>query len=151
MFSRLREILAPQEAQPAEPDPELLKIATCAVLLEAAGADDEFAPEECERIIAMLRERFALDQNEAEELVQAAEQRRAETFDLWQFTNEINQSCSPDEKVRVIEEVWRVIFADGTLDGHEDYLVHKLARLLNLNHPQLIKAKMAVLEELKGQ
>ena len=48
------------------------------------------------------------------------------------------------EEMEVIEEVWRVIFADGTLDGHEDYLVHKLAKLLNLTHPQLIEAKMKV-------
>ncbi|MCP4642028.1 MAG: hypothetical protein GY851_16415, partial [bacterium] len=51
---------------------------------------------------------------------------------------------------QIIEEVWRVIFADGRLDGHEDYLVHKLARLLNLNHPQLIAAKVKVMEESKG-
>jgi len=44
--------------------------------------------------------------------------------------------------MHIIEEVWRVIYADGTLEAHEDYLVHKLAKLLNLNHPQLIKMKM---------
>src|SRR5690606_16761152 len=50
----------------------------------------------------------------------------------------------------ILREVWRVIYADGTLDGHEDYLVHKLAKLLNLNHPMLIEAKMAVLREIRG-
>ena len=54
------------------------------------------------------------------------------------------KASSPAEKRQIIEEVWRVIYADGALDAHEDYLVHKLAKLLNLNHPQLIEAKMTV-------
>ena len=119
-------------------------------MLEAAGADNEFAPEECEHVIATLKSRFELAQTDAEELIQYSQTRRAESSDLWKFTNIINQTCSNDEKMDILREVWRVIYADGTLDGHEDYLIHKLAKLLNLNHPKLIEAKMAVLREIRG-
>lgn len=125
-------------------------MATCALLLEVASADNEFAPEECQRIIEILVKRFDLPQDDAEELVRAANERRAQSVDLWQFTHQVNESCSQDEKVAFMEEIWRVIYADHTLDGHEDYLVHKLAGLLNLTHPQLIGAKMKVLGEIRG-
>jgi uncharacterized tellurite resistance protein B-like protein len=36
------------------------------------------------------------------------------------------------------------VYADGKLDKHEDYLVHKLANLLRLTHKQLIEAKLKV-------
>ncbi len=147
MLSRLLDLFAAKEEAPEIPEDERLQLATCVVLLEVAGADNEFSQEECQRILAALRERFDLSQDEAEELIKTAEQRRDETFDLWQFTNQINESCTKEEKLQVIEEVWRVIYADNTLDGHEDYLVHKLAKLLNLTHPQLIDAKMKVREE----
>ncbi|MBN2307527.1 MAG: TerB family tellurite resistance protein [Candidatus Hydrogenedentes bacterium] len=150
MLSRLFDLLGSKAKQEELPDEDRLQVATCVILLEVAGADDEFSPEECERIVGAMRERFGLSQEEAEELIRVSQERRAQSFDLWKFTNQINQSCANAEKIRIIEEVWRVIFADGTLDGHEDYLVHKLARLLNLNHPQLIDAKMAVLKETRG-
>lgn len=150
MLARLMELLGRQEEETAATDEERLRTATCVLLLEVAGADDEFSPEECDRIIRVLCGRFALSQDEAEELVRAAGERRAKSFDLWKFTNQINELCSTDEKTQIIEEIWRVIYADGTLDAHEDYIAHKLARLLNLTHPQLIAAKLKALEEARG-
>jgi uncharacterized tellurite resistance protein B-like protein len=149
MLSRIVSLFAPEAKDTADVHAERLRLATSVMLLEAAGADNEFSPKECEHIVATLKSRFGLAQDDAEELVQYAEARRAESSDLWKFTNMINRSCSNDEKLDILREVWRVIYADGTLDGHEDYLIHKLAKLLNLNHPQLIEAKMAVRRELE--
>ena len=151
MLERLFELFAVKEVSRETPDNgERLRLATCVILLEVAGADNEFSPVECERILTSLRDRFHLSQEEAEELVRVAQERREESSDLWKFTNQINQICSHEEKIQVIEEVWRLIYADNTLEGHEDYLVHKLARLLNLSHPQLIGAKLKVLKEIRG-
>jgi uncharacterized tellurite resistance protein B-like protein len=152
MLERLFKLFAIEEDSPAQSDPdEKLRMATCVILLEVAGADNEFSPEECEHIISALRARFQLTQEEAEELIRVAQERRDESFDLWKFTNQINQACSNAEKVHIIEEVWRLIYADSVLDGHEDYLVHKLARLMNLKHPILIDAKLKVLKEIRGE
>ena len=41
--------------------------------------------------------------------------------------------------------VWKIAYADGRLDKHEDYLVHKLAKLLRLTHNQLIDAKLKII------
>ena len=144
MLEKLLELLAARQVDSEGGRQERLRLATCAVLLEAAGADNEFSPAECQLIIEALRARFDLTQDEAEELIRVALDRRQETSGLWKFTNQINQSCTLEEKLGIIEEVWRVIYADGSLDGHEDYLVHKLAALLNLTHPQLIEAKLKV-------
>ena len=51
--------------------------------------------------------------------------------------------------MKVIENVWDVIYADGKLSAHEDYLVQKLYKMLNLTHKQLIEAKMKALERFK--
>ncbi|MBX7256785.1 MAG: TerB family tellurite resistance protein [Candidatus Hydrogenedentes bacterium] len=144
MLEKLLQLLAPRQTDSAVDREERLRLATCIVLLEVAGADNEFSPAECQLIIDSLRTRFDLLQEEAEELIEVAQERRQEASGLWKYTNQINQSCSVEEKVGIIEEVWRVIYADGSLDGHEDYLVHKLADLMNLTHPQLIEAKMRV-------
>jgi uncharacterized tellurite resistance protein B-like protein len=152
MLERLFKLFGVDETAPEGIDPdEKLQMATCVILLEVAGADNEFSPVECEHIINALRDRFRLPQQEAEELIKAAQEERDESSDIWKFTNQINQACSNDEKIQIIEEVWRLIYADSILDGHEDFLVHKLARLMNLKHPILIEAKMKVLKEIRGE
>jgi uncharacterized tellurite resistance protein B-like protein len=147
MLNRIFDLFTPQSLAPegGEASPgERVQLATCVLLLEVAGSDDEFSAAECQRVIDILRDRFDLEQEDAEELINVAQERRSQSYDLFRFTSQINENCSKEEKKRIIEEVWRVVFADGRLDGHEDYMVHKMARLMNLNHPELIEAKMRV-------
>jgi uncharacterized tellurite resistance protein B-like protein len=150
MLGRILDVFSGKKDIPEVPKQERLESATCVLLLEVAGADNEFSPEECDRILKTLCARFSLSQEQAEELIEAANTRRAQSFDIWKFTNEINESCTIDEKKEIIAEVWRVIYADGSLDAHEDFIAHKLGRLLNLTHAELIDAKVHVLEELRG-
>lgn len=154
MLGRLRELFAvergPGAAREAVDEGERVRVATCVILLEVARVDEEFSSEEKDHILHALRERFSLSEDEAQELIDASSESRRESVDLWSFTHRINEACGVEEKVHIIEEVWRVIYADGTLDGHEDYLAHKLAKLLNLTHPQLIEAKVKVLDETRG-
>ena len=149
MLGRILDVFGGKKDIPEISKQERLESATCVLLLEVAGADEEFSPEECDRVIETLCARFSLSQEQAEELIEAANTRRAQSYDLWKFTNEINESCGIEEKKEIIAEVWRVIYADGTLSAHEDYIAHKLGLLLNLTHPDLIAAKVLVLEELR--
>lgn len=151
MLSRIVELFAGKpQTDSRESQVERVRIATCVLVLEAAGADNEFSPQECAHIVELLQQRFELTQEDAEELIQTAVDRRAESHDLWKFTNVINQSCGLEEKLTILEEVWRIIYSDDILDGHEDYFAHKLARLLNVTHPQLIDAKMAARGERRS-
>ena len=153
MMRFLKDLLSPEtDVKPDElQGPDRVRIATCVLLLETANADEEFSPEEWQHIVATLKARFDMSEEDAEELIDLAKSTREQSYDLWKFTNEINKACRPDEKMEIIEQVWRVIYADGTLDAHEDYLAHKLAKLLNLNHSQLINTKMKVLDEIRGK
>ena len=124
-----------------------LQIATCAVLLEMAHADDEFSQQEEQRIEDLMKKNFDLPPETFNEIMEISNKRRGDSIDLWQFTNTIKQNYPPEQKQKVIEMIWNVIYADGHLDQHEDYLVHKLAKLLGLNHKQLIDAKVKVLRQ----
>lgn len=149
MIGRIRELLAAPKPVDTTTDEEWLRIAVCVLLMEVAKSDDEFQENEREHIVETLVRRFELAEEDAHELMDMAHERRLASSDLWKFTNAINQRCTPTEKLGIMEEIWRVIYADGTLDAHEDYLAHKFARLLNLNHPQLIETKLRVLDETR--
>ncbi len=122
-----------------------IRIATCALMLEMANIDGEFSPSEREHIVSNLKKDHGLSDECAAELIDASNEELKGSIDLWQFTNLVNQNYSIEEKTRIIEMVWKLAYADGSLDKHEDYLVHKLANLLRLTHKQLIEAKLKVL------
>jgi len=122
-----------------------VRIATCALLLEMANIDGEFSELEKESIVEVLKNNYQLSAEHAAALMKAAEDELEKSIDLWQFAKHINENYSNEEKIKVIETVWQVIYTDGILDKHEDYLVHKLAKLLRLSHKQLIDAKLKVL------
>lgn len=124
--------------------PHDIRLATCALLLEMANIDGEFSESERGNIINILKRDFNLSDEYAEELIKASNEELAGSVDLWRFTNLINRNYSMEEKIRIIEMVWKIAYTDGKLDKYEDYLIHKLARLLNLTHRQLIESKLKV-------
>lgn len=128
-----------------------LHVATCAILLEMAGIDGEFDDSERQNIISIFKNRYNLTDDEIGSLIEASQKELENSIDLWQFTKQINRNYSPEEKKGIIETIWQVAYADGRLDKHEDYLIHKLSRILNLSHKDLIEAKMKVLNNSKPE
>ncbi len=128
------------------PDQNKISIATCALLLEMAHSDSEFSAEEKQHILEILKKNFVLGENDAEDLLLLAEQERKESLDLWQFTNLINENYSREDKLKVVDTLWQVIFTDGKINQHEDYLIRKLTNLLNLQHEDMIAAKLKTRE-----
>lgn len=124
-----------------------IRMATCALLLELSHIDGEFSETERDLIMDIFQRDYKLDQAKTVSLMEAARSELDDSIDLWQFTNLINENYSIEEKIGVIEMVWRIAYNDHVLDKHEDYLLHKLAKLLHLSHDKLIDAKMKVLKE----
>lgn len=150
MLKRFAKLFAPGGATPADREPEARHLATCVLLLEAARADTDFTDAERRHILEVLQQRFALSEDEAEELLEQGMSAHDESTDLYRFTREINGSFTVEEKIEVVEEIWRIFYSDGHLDGHEDHLAAKLRNLLNLSHPVMMDSKMRVLGEIRG-
>ncbi len=122
-----------------------IRVATCALLLEMANIDGEFSGAEQENIFDILKKNYQLSEEHVEALIEASNEEIKGRIDFWQFTHFINQNYSLGEKILIIEMVWEIAYADGRLNEHEDYLVHKLAKLLHLTHKQLIEAKLKII------
>lgn len=153
MLDMFKSIIEKVKAKPADAprvDSELeLQIATCALLLEMAHADDDCTPDEEEHIAGMMQRRFGISRETFEDVRLLADQRRREQIDLWGFTSILKQHFTHAQKMQVMEMLWSVIYADDRLADYEDYLVHKLAKLLDIDHGDMIAAKVKVLEAAK--
>ena len=84
---------------------------------------------------------FSLTAEQTTSLLEVAEQQRKQATDYFQFTSLINKEYNLDQKVRLIESLWKIAFIDGVLDMQEEYLVRKIAGLLHVPHIDFIMAK----------
>ncbi|HKR67145.1 MAG TPA: TerB family tellurite resistance protein [Thermoanaerobaculia bacterium] len=125
-----------------------LRLATAAVLLEIAYADGQFTPAEDGDVVGFLTKKFALTEDDARQLLGAADDIRKKTVDHFALTQYIRQNTPLDERIEIVKTMWRLVYSDGTLSDYEGYLVRKLADLLGLEHHVMIDAKSAVLREI---
>jgi uncharacterized tellurite resistance protein B-like protein len=122
-----------------------VRVAACALFVEMARIDEKFTEAEMGTILSIVKERYGLSREQADALVAEADKELNESVDLWQFARLINENYSTDEKIEIIETLWRMVFVDGKMDRYEHYLMNKLKNLLRLSHDQLIAAKLKVL------
>ena len=122
-----------------------IRVAVCALFVEMARIDGTFSKQELDTLITILENRYSLSPEHAQALITAADEELEESVDLWQFARLINEHYAIDEKIEVIEILWRIVYVDGKMDAHEHYLMNKLSNLLRLSHNQLIDAKLKVL------
>ncbi len=93
--------------RPQSPD-RALEVAACALLLELAHADEEFADEEREHIEEALERHFDLDADTVQELIELADKERRKSVDLYQFTRLIADTYDLGQKMVLVEVMWRV-------------------------------------------
>lgn len=127
---------------------ERSRLAAAALLVEVVRGDDHFSAEERDAVLASVRRKFGLDPAESSRLLELAEAESREAHDTFQFTSKINASYSPERKCRLIEELWRVAYADAVLHRHEEQLIRRVADLLHVSHRDLIRAKLRVVESV---
>ena len=142
MLQRIKKLLKDATGSGSQgtqlPDEQL---AVCAILLEVAHADQEFAPEEFRVITGQLKTYFNLEPEAVEKLIALADQERKAATDIWPFTSKIAREYTPDKKEALLTIVWQVIFADGKLDPYEDQLARRFQSMLSVNHSVLMAAK----------
>lgn len=154
MLDQLMKFLAGGEAPDVASGGDDLKIAVAALLIEAGRMDASFDSAERAAIERILAERFALRPEAVRSLVAAAEARIDRTAQYYPFTREICLKLSREERVEVLEMLWKVAYADGRLDPYEDALLRQIAGLIHVPDRERGLARqraLAALEAEKGE
>ena len=132
-INELLESLRParRDAPPATQE-HALQLATAVLLVEVMRADASFHDDERQAVLAALREKFELADDEAARLAELAETTARQATDLFGFTARINQRFEMPQKLRMVELMWRVAYADGHLSEHERHVMWRIADLLHV-------------------
>jgi uncharacterized tellurite resistance protein B-like protein len=118
-----------------------IQLATAALLVEVARIDSESTPQR-DAVRRAVRAKFDLADQEADRLIELAEAQMAQANDYFQFTSLVNRHFTQQQKLAIIELMWRVAYADAELSAHENHLMRKIGDLLHIPHGDYIAAKM---------
>ena len=124
-----------------------LKTAVAALLIEVMRADNELQDDEQQTLNETLKKYFSLNEEEVQELVASASQSLDDAIDYFQFSKQVNAQCSAEQRIEIIELLWRLAYADGEIDPQEEYVIRKIAGLLYVTHVDFIAAKIAATKQ----
>ncbi|MCW8837048.1 MAG: TerB family tellurite resistance protein [Rhodospirillales bacterium] len=132
MISRIKALISGGEkSEPRGRD--AVQMAAAALLVEAAMTDGTFDADERATVEHLLVWRFELTEDEARELTAEAEAEVAQSAQLYGFARVVNDGFSAEEKVDLLEMLWHVAYADGTLHDYEASLVRRISGLLHVS------------------
>lgn len=142
MLSKLKALFEAPAPIASERD---LQLAAAVLLIELSKADYRRDESEQRAIVDAIRSCYReLDETTIAELIRDAETASAQATSLYEFTHVVNERCGEEEKFQLVRELWRVAYADGSIDKYEDHLIRKIADLIYLPHTLYIKAKFDV-------
>jgi uncharacterized tellurite resistance protein B-like protein len=143
MLRSLKDLFGALQPPAAAPAVEhTLQLATAVMLIEVMRADADFDAAERRAVIDALRVKFALADDEIERLIDLAELALREATDWFEFTSHVNAHFDMAAKIRMVELMWRVAYADGHLSERERHTLWRLSDLLHVPHGAYINAKM---------
>ena len=135
--------LKPGTQEAAQSSVDRLHLATAALLVELANADQQMDDSEKQVLLRILETKLELDKATLQNLWELAHAEHREATSLFQFTSLVNASYGYKEKVQLLHHMWEVAFADGRVDRYEEHLIRKVADLLYLTHGDFIRTKLA--------
>jgi uncharacterized tellurite resistance protein B-like protein len=124
-------------------DAQALPRAAAVLMLELALVDEGSEPAELAIIHQAMQRAFGLDPAELDALIAQAHQTQQASTSLFDFTRALRTGLEPGQRADLVEWLWRVAYADGRLDRHEEHLVRRLADLLGVPHHEFIRRKLA--------
>jgi len=152
MLTRIRTFLFERGGQAESEDgahsQEELHLAAAALMVEAARLDGDFDEVERARILEILRRRFALDDDSAGILIDAAVGAVDTVPEIYGFTRTLRQNFDHAERVAMLELLWEVAYADGELHDYEASLLRQVTGLLYVTDQESGAARKRALDRL---
>ena len=139
--SETEEIIGPNAEDP-------VAAAAAALLIEMAVMDGSFDANERETVVRLISERFDLDSSEVAKLVNEVETAVGSSVELFSFTRILRDDFDHSDRIKMIEMLWEVAYADGILHDFESNLIRRATGLLHVSDRESGAARKRVLERL---
>ncbi|MEM8811962.1 MAG: TerB family tellurite resistance protein [Pseudomonadota bacterium] len=149
MFERIKKFIqdlveADEKRQDARFASDDHRLAAAALMVHVISVDGTVDDTEKAKIRAVLQRHFQLSDAETKHLLDEARRRDLEAVDLYGFTSVLKRKLDEDGRLKIVEMMWEMVFADGVVHEFEDNTVWRTAELLGISTRDRIKLKQKV-------
>lgn len=148
MLDKLRhfisEVVSPAAQENRSFDETGYKLAATALFVHVISLDGEPSDTEKRKLHDLIETRFGLDPGTADKLIASATQVEGEAVDLYHFTSVIMRSLNDEGRLRIVEMMWELVYADGRVSEFEENVVWRAADLLGISSRDRIELKHRV-------
>jgi uncharacterized tellurite resistance protein B-like protein len=143
-----KKIFKTEESENLTIDDKTSTKACIALLLETSMADEVLDESELMALKNTLQKDFQINEDEIDELIDLAKENVEDSTSLYEFTRDINDNFDAAERVKLIESMWKIAYADGNIDKYEEHIIRKVSNLIYVAHSDFIKAKLSAKEQI---
>jgi uncharacterized tellurite resistance protein B-like protein len=118
-----------------------MHLAMASLLCEVANADYQLDPREETARVHLLSSLLGMDNQSATALLEKAHLNSKNAVSLFDFTNQLRALTSA-ERYSLIEAMWQVAYADGTINPQEEAVIRQVSDLIYVEHAEFIRAKL---------
>src|SRR6266404_9369716 len=140
----IADIVSPAAQETRAFDDSGYRLAATALLVHVISLDGEPSDVEKRKLHSLLESHFGLDPGTADQLIASATLVEGDAVDLYHFTSVIMRSVSEEGRLRIVEMVWELAYADGQISEFEDNVVWRAADLLGVSSRDRIDLKHRV-------
>uniref|UniRef100_Q07VL8 Co-chaperone DjlA N-terminal domain-containing protein n=1 Tax=Rhodopseudomonas palustris (strain BisA53) TaxID=316055 RepID=Q07VL8_RHOP5 len=155
MLSKLRQfiedVVSPATTDEFSFDDDGCRLAATALLIHVISLDGEPSKVELSKLHALLEARFDLDAGTAQKLIASATRAEGDAVDLYQFTSVIMRSVNEEGRLRIVEMMWELVYADNNVTEFEENVLWRAADLLAISARDRINLKLRVAGERSGE
>ena len=148
MLDGLRQFIADIVAPSADSDLSFddtgYLLAATALLVHVVSLDGEPSAIEKRKLHSLIESRFKLDPGTADHLIASATRAEGEAVDLYHFTSVIMREVNEQGRLRIVEMMWEMVYADGKVTEFEDNVLWRAADLLGISGRDRIEIKHRV-------
>ena len=146
MINRIKALFeAPEGSSVEAHSVDEIQLAAAALLVEAACLDESYDEVEREAVRHALTQEFELSEEECETLILQAEAAQHEATDLHRFIRKFDANFGHAERLRLIEMLWQVVYADGELHAYESNVIQRISGMLHVTDRERSEARQRVL------
>ncbi|ABE61494.1 protein of unknown function DUF1332 [Nitrobacter hamburgensis X14] len=120
------------------------KLAATALFVHVISLDGKPSGVEIRKLHDLIESRFGLDPGTADKLIESAALVEGEAVDLYRFTSVLMRSLNDEDRLRIVEMMWELVYADGRVSEFEENVVWRAADLLAISSRDRIELKHRV-------
>ena len=118
-----------------------LKLVSLCLAFEVANADDDIDSKEKDLLLNKIKETLDTSVLSEKEIFNAIKEESENRISFYDIIHDINSNLEREEKIKILEMMWEIAYADNVLNVDEEKIIKRSADMLGIKPSIVLQTK----------